>query len=699
MTSISAPRRPSELVDAATLGPLLKPNFDDAAFVGGVLGSRDSERTLEALASGSQSLGAELGEQVSARYEQLLSEVHAVQALEAKLLRNNERVDSLMQAVRRIRAQCNEPYQRMRTRVTQLDRMQQSAEILRSVQRLLYQCRKLREGAAALGGVGGAAAGAATIASAADLPRVALSIHEVEEILAETDLTGIVLVDEQLPFVRATAEKLRSQARAMLHGGVRDQNQALTGAALQVFFNLGALPAAAAEAAEAVAAEFGTKMAAALDGAQLGAALSSRGGAGGGAAASSPSSAALRSVLWARVDSTAEELFAAGLRLHGLQRVLLKKRDPLSHTLFASLLLLHAPPSSQQQQQRRLRPTQQPPHAEAAAAAAAAAAASGDADATAALLAAFPDADLQLLALDAGLPRLEAAAAMAPAATATGVTAATAPTNGGGGAEAEEQAEAATGLGALWAPLSRALREGLEGASSHGGVRGALAAELPRLLLALLGAAERIDTHLSPACLPAEGRRALSAAALLRGAGSLRPQFQRDSLATLFEAAEAMVDKLSRPPPPGTTADSLAAAGAADGAALARRIGVELRRAAGIAPLQLLVAQGCAQACRMAAAKLETALGAHSREEDADANANAALFFAVRQLRAAVCELLPALPEEAAQPMRDGLGAFHPVCAALANPATPLPEGLREQATTMFKQMLRRELIDQEAHA
>ena len=51
-----------------------------------------------------------------------------------------------------------------------------------------------------------------------------------------------------------------------------------------------------------------------------------------------------------------------------------------------------------------------------------------------------------------------------------------------------------------------------------------------------------------------------------------------------------------------------AAAGAAEGAALARRIGAELRRAAGVAPLQLLVAQGCAQACRMAGAKLELAL-------------------------------------------------------------------------------------------
>lgn len=170
-----------QLVDS-TLGPLLREDFDDAAFVKGVLASHGSEACLEALSSGSQVLGAELGGQVSARYEQLLSEVHAVQALEAKLLRNNERVDSLMQAVRRIRAQCSEPYSRMHARVTQLDRMQQSADILRSVQRLLYQCRKLRESAAALGdgATSGKAPGhAAGGALVTDLPRVALSIHEV----------------------------------------------------------------------------------------------------------------------------------------------------------------------------------------------------------------------------------------------------------------------------------------------------------------------------------------------------------------------------------------------------------------------------------------------------------------------------------------------------------------------------------------
>ena len=166
-----------QLVDSS-LGPLLREDCDETAFVKGVLDTQSTVACLEVLSSGSQVLGAELGDQVSARYEQLLSEVHAVQALEAKLLRNNERVDSLMQAVRRIRAQCSEPYARMQSKVTQLDQMQQCADILRSVQRLLYQCRKLRESAAALGDVAaggkpapGHAAGGALVT---DLPRVAL---------------------------------------------------------------------------------------------------------------------------------------------------------------------------------------------------------------------------------------------------------------------------------------------------------------------------------------------------------------------------------------------------------------------------------------------------------------------------------------------------------------------------------------------
>ena len=58
-----------------------------------------------------------------------------------------------------------------------------------------------------------------------------------------------------------------------------------------------------------------------------------------------------------------------------------------------------------------------------------------------------------------------------------------------------------------------------------------------QVLHSLLAVGERIDAHLAPASLPAEGRRALGAAALLRCVGPLRPQFQRDSISAGWKVA------------------------------------------------------------------------------------------------------------------------------------------------------------------
>ena len=124
---------------------LLDESFDAGTFVKGTIESRESERVLSQLEAGLQLVGKELGGKVSEKYETLLSNVHATHAVEAKLLRSNERIEALAQAVRRIRAQSATPYSRLQASVAQLERMQESAELLRQVQRFVVLSKRLHE--------------------------------------------------------------------------------------------------------------------------------------------------------------------------------------------------------------------------------------------------------------------------------------------------------------------------------------------------------------------------------------------------------------------------------------------------------------------------------------------------------------------------------------------------------------------------
>ena len=177
----------------ASLAPLLTEEDNVASFVAAQLSTKSSAAVAEQLSAGVQTLGSELGAQVSERYEELLAEVHAVQTLESKVLRSNERVDALVAAVRRIRAQCREPYDRLRAHVTQLERMQESAELLRRVRRLLYLCRLPR-------------AASPTIPrsrrrSCRSRPAAAVvAVDELEAIVRDGDFSGIDVVDAELPF-------------------------------------------------------------------------------------------------------------------------------------------------------------------------------------------------------------------------------------------------------------------------------------------------------------------------------------------------------------------------------------------------------------------------------------------------------------------------------------------------------------------
>ena len=125
---------PPEDVLALPLSTLFRMHEDDGG-----------ELVLPQLKSSIQRLSGDLGERVSEQYESMLSNVHATHALEKKLLRSNGRVEALALTVRRIRGLCSRPCVRLQECVAQLERMQESAELLRQTQRALVLFKRLHE--------------------------------------------------------------------------------------------------------------------------------------------------------------------------------------------------------------------------------------------------------------------------------------------------------------------------------------------------------------------------------------------------------------------------------------------------------------------------------------------------------------------------------------------------------------------------
>ena len=247
-------------------------------------------------------------------------------------------------------------------------------------------------------------------------------------------------------------------------------------------------------------------------------------------------------------------------------------------------------------------------------------------------------------------------------ATAAVASSAAAATTGGGG-----------GLEALWRPLTAAVGGGFD-------ALGGSSADAGRLLRALLGVRSRLDAQLQPGGLYAEARAAMGPEALLAAMPKLRARAQRDAVGTLLAAAEA-------------SAARVADGGAGGASELCAALEKELRRGEGVPPLQAVAGAAAAQAVRMLSARLEGVVRAEGAEEAAAANAR--VLGAVREVRARVAELLAGgLDEDATRPLREALGSLQPVCVALANPDTPLPEEKREAAALALKQLLRLEIID-----
>jgi len=225
-------------------------------------------------------------------------------------------VETLQAAMRRVRAEVAEPHSHIASRTRQVAALSRTVELLHAVIRVLKLCAKLRE----------------SLGAAGDSARAAKTLAELQQLLGEADLAGVVVVDAELAFIAKAAAEVRGEAAATLQRGLDSLSQSECGAALQILANLGELGVSVERCVAAYAKRAGGALAEALEASRLGAA---GGGGGGGAAAEA---------LWGRLDGAVERVHAASMAVWHLQKVLAKKRDPVTHALFLDEV---APPGAQ----------------------------------------------------------------------------------------------------------------------------------------------------------------------------------------------------------------------------------------------------------------------------------------------------------------------------------------------------------------
>ncbi len=132
--------------DLASLSAeLTAPDFDVERHASGLIQSgADIPKYLDGLARAEAELDRRIQEQVSAHYEDLISQATGVERLEAHLEMLRSHLATLSSSAERLRGRVSEPHRALSAQTTTLARLQETCDLLRRVIRTLQLGKRLQ---------------------------------------------------------------------------------------------------------------------------------------------------------------------------------------------------------------------------------------------------------------------------------------------------------------------------------------------------------------------------------------------------------------------------------------------------------------------------------------------------------------------------------------------------------------------------
>ncbi|XP_030898034.1 conserved oligomeric Golgi complex subunit 5, partial [Leptonychotes weddellii] len=310
-----------ELLQDECYSDFLNEDFDVKTYTSQSIHQAVIAEQLAKLAQGISQLDKELHLQVVARHEDLLAQATGIESLEGVLQMMQTRIGALQGAVDRMKAKIVEPYNKIVARTAQLARLQVACDLLRRIIRILYLTKRLQ------GQLQG---------GSREITKAAQSLNELDYLSQGIDLSGIEVIENDLLFIARARLEVENQAKRLLEQGVETQNPTQVGTALQVFHNLGTLKDTITNVVDGYCATLEEHINSALDIKVLTQPSQSavRGGPGRSTLPTPGNTAAFRASLWTNMEKLIDHICTVCGQVQHLQKILAKKRDPVSHICF-----------------------------------------------------------------------------------------------------------------------------------------------------------------------------------------------------------------------------------------------------------------------------------------------------------------------------------------------------------------------------
>lgn len=252
-----------------------------------------------------------------------MNQATSIESLEGILTGLRQHIETLQSASDRVTSRVGDAFNKAQLRTTQLERLHETCNIVRSIIRIFYLSNRLQPYADS------------DTLPAKELPKIAGYLQELREIAEETaDLSGIETVAKDLALIPKLQKSVVNTARLVLLQGLKMHNQAQIGTALQTYYHLKSLPSQIDRLFQQWIETAEKAIDALSEVPKVQAKTAEKGPPGGAGISQTPSSVILRANLWTNVEKLSETFNNLYGQHEVLVAVVAKKRDPMTHRLF-----------------------------------------------------------------------------------------------------------------------------------------------------------------------------------------------------------------------------------------------------------------------------------------------------------------------------------------------------------------------------